>query len=256
MTDLAVLAVGFGVLPVAAVLLAMFRGWIGSHPEATWGGLAGVLAFLGLSHAMALVLEDKPFLFGGTNELATAAFLVTGLGLGGVVAWFLFEGPVVRTEPSKIAWVAVAFLALHSFGDGLLLGKDFVGVALIPAVRIDSVTISATVVHRFLEGSIVMVPALAAAWKPRSSALVLLVCLVSIPAAYVPGWLAASLGLVAGTGATMALSSFLAAAEGTFVLLMIIRGFLPIAGADRGTRWIAWTAIGFIGISLVHFLVE
>ena len=256
MTDLAVLAIGFGLLPVAAVLLTMFRRRITSHPHAIWGGLAGALAFLGLSHAMALVLEDKPFLFGGTNELATAAFLVTGLGLGGVVAWFLFEGPFIRTEASKIVWVAVAFLALHGFGDGLLLGKDFVGALLIPPVRIDSVTISATVVHRFLEGAIVMVPALAASWKPRSSALVLLVALVSIPAAYLPGWLAASFGLVVGTGATMALSSFLAAAEATFVLLMIIRGFLPIAGVDRGTRWIAWSAIGFIGVSLVHFLVE
>ena len=48
----------------------------------------------------------------------------------------------------------------------------------------------------------------------------------------------------------------LAAIEATFGLLLFVRAFLPIASADRGSRWPAWTAIGFIAIGLVHFLVE
>jgi len=49
---------------------------------------------------------------------------------------------------------------------------------------------------------------------------------------------------------------FLAASEASFALLLLVRGFLPIAGADRATRWDAAVLIGFIGISVVHFLVE
>lgn len=255
MVDLAVLAIGLGVLPLTAILLYSFREWIAGHREIVWGGLVGVLAFLGLSHAMAQVLESKSFLFGGASEVATIAFLLIGLGLGGTAAWFVFEGPFIRTEPAKIAWAATAFLALHSLGDGLVLGEGFAG-GLLPLVRIDSVTLFGTVAHRFIEGAMVLVPAFAAAWKPRASILALSVSLFLIPAAFVPVALTNAMGLVAGVTATTALSTFFAAMEAAFVLLILVRGFLPIATADRGTRWIAWTAIGFIGMIFVHFLVE
>lgn len=242
-------------LPLASILLYSFRDWIARHREIVWGGLVGVLAFLGLSHAMAHVLESKVLLFGGANDVATIALLVTGLGLGASAAWFVFEGPFIRTEPAKIVWAATAFLALHSFGDGLVLGEDF-ATALLPVVRIDWVMISATVAHRFVEGAIVLIPAFAAAWRPRAWIPGLLVSLVSIPAAFVPSALSNAMGFAAGFTATTALSTFFAAMEAAFVLLVLVRGFLPMATADRGTRWMAWTAIGFIGISFVHFLVE
>ena len=54
----------------------------------------------------------------------------------------------------------------------------------------------------------------------------------------------------------LAIPTLLAAIEATFGLLLFVRAFLPIASADRGSRWPAWTAIGFIAIGLVHFLVE
>jgi len=255
MVDLALLAIGLGVLPLSSLLLYSFREWIAGHREIVWGGLVGVLAFLGLSHAMAHVLESKAFLFGGASEIATIAFLLVGLGLGGTAAWFVFEGPFIRTEPARIVWAATSFLALHSLGDGLVLGEGFAG-GLLPNVRIDWVTLSATVAHRFVEGAIVLIPALAWTLKPRASILALSVSLVLIPAAFVPVALTNSIGLVAGVTATTALSTFFAAMEAAFVLLVLVRGFLPIANADRGTRWIAWTVIGFMGISFVHFLVE
>lgn len=254
MTDLAVLAVGFGVLPLASVLLYLVRDWILGHRGAVWGALTGVLAFLGLSHAMAHVLEAKPFLLGGA-DLPSALFLVGGLGLGSLGAWFLFEGPLPRTEPAKAVAAATIFLSLHSFGDGLVLGRDFVG-GFAPSVSISSLTVFATIVHRFVEGAILLVPAIAARWKVPSVTLVLLVSILAIPAAYVPGGLADAFGLVAGSGATLALSSFLAAAEAAFALLLLLRGFMPMASADRGMRWFLWTSVGFVGISLVHFLVE
>src|SRR5205807_1632079 len=119
MADLAVLAAGFGAIPLASILLYSFRAWLDAHREVVWGGFAGVIAFLGLSHAMAFVLEGKPFLFAGNDSLGAASFLLTGLALGGLLGWFLFEGPLIRTEPASIVWATAAFLALHSFGDGL-----------------------------------------------------------------------------------------------------------------------------------------
>jgi hypothetical protein len=255
MTDLAVLALGFGGMPLAAIVLYNFREWIAGHRGIAWASLAGVMAFLGLSHAMALVLETKSFLFGGAGGVVPVLFLGTALGLGFALAWFVFEGPLTRAEPSKVVWAAVAFLALHSFGDGLVLGGGFAR-GVLPSVPIDSLTISATILHRFLEGAIVIVPALAASWRPRASFVALFVSLFAIPAAYAPTLFADSMGFVAGTATAMAVSAFLAAAEASLVVILLLRGFLPITTADRGTRWIVWTAIGFVGISVVHFLVE
>ena len=255
MTDLAVLAAGFGAIPLTSILLYSFREWFDRHRDVVWGGLAGVVAFLGLSHAMAFVLEGKPFLAAGSSTATATVFLLVGLALGALTGWFLFEGPFIGTEPTRIIWAAVSFLALHSVGDGLVLGRDFVGGA-VPIVRIDALAIAATVLHRFVEGALVLIPAVAARWRLRPSFLLLFVSLVTIPAAFVPGLFADSLGLANGSSTTVALSTFLAASEASLALLLLMRGFLPMAGSDRGTRWIAAVLIGFVGISVVHFLVE
>jgi len=254
-TDLSVLALAFGVIPLAAIFLYSFRETIAVHREAVWGGLSGVIAFLALSHAMAFVLLDKGQLTFILGEAATTFFLFMGLGIGAVLGWFIFEGPLIRTEPSRIVWAATSFIALHSIADGLILGTDFVG-ALVPSVRIDALTVSATVIHRLAEGAIILIPVFAASWKPRGSFLVLIVAAVSIPAAYVPGFLFQTLPLADAAVTNIAVSTFLAAIEASFGLLLLVRGFLPIAMIDRGSRWPVWTALGFIGITLVHFFVE
>src|SRR6059036_4967 len=123
MTDLAVLAIGLGVIPLAAILLYSFRGFVLTRREAVWGFLAGVLAFLALGHAMAGVLVNKS-LFGDTAIAIAVAFV--GLAVGAGIAWLVLEGPFIQKEPNRILWVAVAFLGLHSLGDGLVLGRDFV----------------------------------------------------------------------------------------------------------------------------------
>jgi hypothetical protein len=255
MADLAVLAIGFGGLPLAAIALVSFREWIATHPAIMWGGVAGVVAFLGLAHAMAFVLQSEPFLVGSTSEVGSIALLTVGLALGGGLGWAIFRAPFLRAEPSRVVVATAAFLALHSAGDGLILGRDFVG-AIAPAVRIDAITVSATVVHRLVEGALVLVPAIAATWRPRSAFLALSLSLVAIPAAYVPGALADALGLVGGSNATRALSTLLAAMEALFALVVLVRGLLPMAATGRGSQSIVWIAVGFIGISVVHFLVE
>ncbi len=252
MTDLAVLTIGLGVLPLAAILLYSLGGFVLSHREAMWGFLAGVLAFLALGHAMATVLVNKS-LFGDAPLAIAVAFV--GLLVGAGIAWLLLEGPFIRTEPNRILWVAVAFLALHSFGDGLVLGRDFVG-GVVPSIQADGLTVSATVAHRFVEGSLVVVPAIWGARMARPAFAFLLVSLASVPAAYVPSAVFSVYGGSLRSLVQVAIPTFLAATETTLGLLLLVRGFLPIAAADRGTRWPLWTAVGFFAISLVHFFVE
>src|SRR5207245_252163 len=189
MTDLAVRAIGFGVIPPGASLLYSFRGFVLRRNETVWGFLAGVIAFLTLAHAMAAVLVNKPLF--GDAPLAIAVAVV-GLVVGAGIAWLLMEGPLIRTEGSRILWLAVAFVGLHSFGDGLVLGQAFVGIVA-PNIPVAGLNVSAT---------------------------------------------------------------FVAAIEATLGLLLLVRGFLPIAMADRGNRWPLWTVVGFIAIALVHFFVE
>src|SRR5438309_9298672 len=62
MTDLAVLAAGFGVIPLAAIILYTVTTRVLAYREAAWGFLAGVLGFLGVSHAMAVVLVNHSLL--------------------------------------------------------------------------------------------------------------------------------------------------------------------------------------------------
>lgn len=253
MTDLTVLAVGFGVIPLASILLFAFDRLVSQHREMSWGFLAGVLAFLGLSHAMAAVLLNHSLF--GDPTFATALSFV-GLAVGAGVAWLLLEGPFIRSEPNRIMVATIAFLGLHSLGDGLVLGAAFTG-GILPVIRVDAVTVTATVVHRFLEGCIVVVPAIWATWKPRSAFVVLCAALASIPAAYVPGWIFNAYAVSPFQAAfQLAVPTFVDAVEATFGLLLLVRAFLPIAAADRGTRWLIWTTIGFIVISVVHFFVE
>src|SRR2546430_17079022 len=150
MTDLAVLAIGLGVIRFSAILLYSFRGFVLTRREAVWGFLAGVLAFLALGHAMAAVLVNKS-LFGDAAIAIAVAFV--GLAVGAGIAWSLLEGPFIRTEPDRLICVAVAFLALHSFGDGLVLGRDFVG-GIVPSIPLDGLTVSATFAPRFSHGGL------------------------------------------------------------------------------------------------------
>src|SRR2546422_9076238 len=183
MTDLAVLAIGLGVIPLAAILLFSLRGFVLAHREGIWGFLVGGLAFLALGHAMAAVLVNKS-LFGDPAIAIAVAFV--GLAVGAGIAWSLLEGPFIRTEPDRLIWIAVAFLALHSFGDGLVLGRDFVG-GIVPSIQLDGLTVSATVAHRFVEGCLVVVPAIWGAWKARPAFALLLVSFTAVLGAYVPG---------------------------------------------------------------------
>jgi hypothetical protein len=250
--DLALLAVGFGVIPLAAIVLYNVRSIVLNHRDATWGFLGGVTAFLGLSHAMAAVLANHP-LFGGAG-IATGLSLL-GLLTGAGLAWLLLEGPLIKEGPHRIVWASVAFVTVHSLGDGLVLGRSFIGGPL--AAPIDPVGVAATLVHRFLEGCLIIVPALWASWKPKLAFPALFGSLVAIPAALLPGSIYGAYGpSPVGAALQIAIPTFVAAVETTLGLFLLVRAFLPMATAAPGRRWLVWTAVGYIALSLVHFSVE
>src|SRR3989304_3060516 len=152
-------------MPFAAILLYLVRDLEPGLRDIAWGLAAGVIAFLALAHAMTLVLVDHALLGLLADDLSSSLVAIVGLSIGVGVAWALFEGPLIRIEGERILWAGVAFLGLHSFADGLVLGVGFVGIGG-PGYRIDAAATAATVVHRFAEGAIVVLPALAARWRP------------------------------------------------------------------------------------------
>jgi zinc transporter ZupT len=247
--DLALLAIVFGAIPLAAILVYNLRSLVLNRREATWGFLAGVVAFLGLSHAMAAVLANHP-LFG--DAWAATAVSLLGLLTGAGIAWLLLEGPFIKGVPNRIVWAAVAFVGVHSLGDGLVLGRSFIG-----GVPVDPVSVAATIAHRFVEGCLIIVPALWASWKPKLALPALFASLVAIPAAYLPGSIYAAYGPSSlGITLQIGIPTFVAAMESTLGLFLLVRALLPMAAADHGRRWLVWTAVGYIAISLTHFLVE
>src|SRR5438445_11074554 len=99
MTDLAVLAAGFGVIPLAAIILYTVTTRVLAYREAAWGFLAGVLGFLGVSHAMAVVLVNHSLL--GDLVAATVLSFVS-LASGAGIPWLLLDAPFIRRAPTGI----------------------------------------------------------------------------------------------------------------------------------------------------------
>src|SRR3989442_12709780 len=102
MTDLVVLAIGFGVIPPAAILLYSLRAFALRRSETVWGFLAGVIAFLAVAHTMAAVLVNKPLFGDAPLAIAIAA---AGLVVGGGIATLSVEGPFIRTAGSRNPWL-------------------------------------------------------------------------------------------------------------------------------------------------------
>jgi len=257
MADLGILALGLGLLPFASLGLYGVASRIGRHRDAVWGFLVGVLAFLGLSHAMAAVLFDESALSLSIGSGGALALIGFGIAIGFVLGWVLIERGVGRDVPilSRVAWAALAFLAVHSVSDGLVLGQSYAG-PIVVGVEVDAVLFSGTVVHRLLEGAVVLVPALAAMWRPDKTATALTAGLLVVPAAFLPAAIFESVSLGAGSALTHALMVFFGAAEAGLVLSLLLLGFLPqVVQTDR-MRWAAWAGVGFLTIALVHSLVE
>lgn len=257
MADVGTVVVVLGLLPFLALLLYGARRALEAHRDVAWGVLAGLLAFLAIGHGMAALLVGHPLLSGTAGEGVALIVLAGGLGFGLWASWEIIIRPVPRPGPfvAGLAWASAAYLGLHSLSDGLLLGEAL--VAADPEISIDAVTIGATVVHRIAEGALVVIPALAAAWRVGRSLSLLSLGLFVVPgAALMAAILQLPLSGMTVSAIAFGVRSFLPAIEAGFGLVLLMGGFLPQALASNRTRWIAAAALAFLAIAFVHGLVE
>ncbi len=258
MIDLWIPALGFGLITLLAIVLYAIPEAVRRNESAAWGLLVGVVAFLGLSHAGAALLEGNAFLRYEANPWTSALVATAGL-LGGIaVGWRLLGSPRSGGDlgARAVLWGAVAFVAFHSFADGLVLGEAYAGPAP-TGFTLDVAVVGGTLLHRFAEGSLVVVPAILAAWPPRRVAPWLLLGLASFPAAYVPvAILAPGLFSLRTIALDQGVSVFAAGLEAGFGILFLTLGLLPKLRTAKDTSWAVWAGIGFTLMLLVHFLVE
>ncbi len=257
MADLWPLALGLGLMPLAAVLLYAFAPQIASRQEAAWGIIIGVLAFLGLSHAMADVLfSHSPLAFAAGVE-AALGLVAIGFLVGFAAGWWFLARETTSPIPwrSWVAWTGVAFLALHSLSDGFALGRQYTGPVIL-GLDVDAVTFAGSVIHRFAEGSLVVIPAIAASWKPSKSFWTLFTGAMVVPAAFLPQLIFQAMSTSEASTASLAVFSLVSSAEAGLALMFLLAGFLPQVVHSRNMRWIAWVGFGFLALYLVHGLVE
>ncbi len=251
--ELWLVASGFGIMPAAALLLLIRPKAVRDGQTFAWAALVGVTAFLGLAHTSAMILElDARYVAGPMAAAATLALgVILGLGLG----WALLGRGRMAGTPAGLTWAAVAFLALHSLGDGLVLGGAFAG-PLPMGWELTPLNVTATFLHRFAEGCLVVVPALLAAWKPPKTFGLLLTGLLTVPAAFVPVALyggGVSLGVVT---ADQAVNMLLSSVETGFAMTFLLLGLLPRIGGQRDSRWVLVAGLAFLAMFLIHFAVE
>ncbi len=254
MTEVWLLALGFGLMPMVGLILYNAGTSIRGRESTALAALVGVVLFLGIAHAGADVLVGNAYLKYEATPVLSAATAAGGALTGLGVAALLWVRRGAR--PSGLVALSVAYFALHTVADGLVLGEGFAGpfptaVPLTPAVVVG------TLVHRFAEGALIVVPAILIGWKPQKAIGLLSIGLLAVPAVYLPIGLFASPGSVsAASTAWEAIKVFAAAAELGFAMPLIIVGLLPRILPAQSFRPAAWGVIGFLAMLLVHFLVE
>jgi len=253
-TDVWLVALGFSLMPTGGLLLYTAGAEIRDRESTALAALVGVVLFLGIAHAGADVLVGNAFLKYEVTPMLSAATAaggaLTGLGVAALL-WFRRGA-----RPSGLVTLSVAYFALHTVADGLVLGEGFAGpfptaVPLTPAVVVG------TLAHRFAEGALIVVPAILVGWKPQKVLGLLSIGLLAVPAAYLPIGLFASPGSVSAAAAAWeAIKVFAAAAEVGFAVPLIVVGLLPRILPTRSFQPAAWVFIGFLAMLLIHFTVE
>jgi hypothetical protein len=254
--DLWFLALGFGLLPIAALVLVAAPALVRTRATIVWGLLIGVVAFLGLAHAGTAILEGNAYLrYEATPEIsaATAAGgLLLGTGLGWVV---LGRRGASGSALGSVAGAAAIYVALHSVADGLVLGEAYAG-PLATGYSLTVVLVGGTILHRFAEGALIVVPALLGTSKRPRWLPLLLVGLLTFPAAYVPVAILGGSPSSASYALDQGVSVFVAGVEAGFAGLLLFLGLLPRVADAKDRRWAVAAGLAFTAMLLIHFLVE
>jgi len=254
MTDVWLVALGFALMPMVALLLFNARTAIRGREPMALAALIGVVLFLGIAHAGADVLVGNAFLkYAATPVLsaATAAGgVLTGLGLAALL--WVRRG----ARASGLLELSAAYFALHTVADGLVLGEGFAG-AIPTALPLTPALILGTLLHRFAEGALIVVPAILIGSRPPKAVALLLIGVLAVPAAYLPiGLFASPASLSAASTAWEAIKVFAAAAELGFAIPLVIAGVLPRILPAQGFRPGAYVGLAFLAMLLIHFTVE
>ncbi len=255
MVDLWLLALGFGLLPLVAVLLVAAPDFLRRHETLVWGLLIGVVAFLGFAHAGATILEGNAYLRVEATPEVSALTAAAGLLLGISLGWLVLGRHGASSDLAGVVLASAVFVALHSFADGLVLGEAYAG-PLAPGYTLTALLVGGTLLHRFAEGALITVPGTLTAASSRRWLPLLLVGLLTLPAAFAP---VAILGTSPTPGAVamdQAVSVFAAGLEAGFAGLLLFLGLLPRVAEAKDRRWAAWAGIAFTAMLLIHFLVE
>lgn len=258
MVEAGLVAAGFGLLPLLALGLWPIRDAIRRHEVAIWGLLLGVVAFVGIAHTGAAILVGNSYLKFEASPATSAGIVAAGLFLGLLVGWRLLgtAGPGKSSSPGALVGAAALYVALHSVTDGIVLGESYVGPGS-SGYPLTAIIVGGTLLHRFAEGSLIVVPAIVAGWKPSKSVAVLLVALAAVPAAYVPIFLLNPPMLSATTVAIeQAASVFASSLEAGFAVMLLLVGLMPRVSGAKDTRWALWAGLAFSAMLFIHFLVE
>ena len=245
-------------MPVLALLLWPVRDLLRAHEAVVWGLLIGAVAFLGLAHAGAAILVGNSFLEGEIGTASSAAVVAAGLLLGLGFGWRASgRGAAVgAVSLALLPWFAVAYVALHTFTDGIVLGESYAGPGS-TGYPLTAVIVGGTLLHRFAEGVLILIPAVWAGWKPSKTLAALLLPILALPAVYVPLGLLGPGVLSAGSVALeQSISVFTSSLEAGFAILFLLLGLLPRVAPAKDGRWAVAAGFAFTALMLVHFLVE
>ncbi len=253
--DLWLLALGFGLLPLAALLLAAAPSILRDHENTVWGLLVGVVAFLGFAHAGASLLVGNTFLRAETSPEVSAATAAGGLLLGVALGWALLGRKGQNISLATVASAAAAYVALHSLADGLVLGEAYAG-PLAPGYTLTALLVGGTLLHRFAEGALIVVPALLGSARARTWIPLLSAGLLTLPAAFVPVAVLSGNPTPSAYALDQGIAVLMAGIEAGFAGLLVFAGLVPRVAAAKDSRWAVWAGLAFVAMLLIHFLVE
>lgn len=256
MADLWLLALGFGVLPFSALVLLAAPAALRRHEPLVWGVLIGVVAFLGLAHAGAALLQGNAYLRYEASPEISAATAAGGVLLGTALGWTVLGRRA--GSPATLRSIAVAaaiYVALHSVSDGQVLGEAYAG-PLAPGYALTVVLVGGTLLHRLAEGALIAVPAVLDGWKPSRWSGLLLAGLLTLPAAYVPVVLLGGAPTASAVALDQGVSVFVAGLEAGFAGILLLLGLVPRVAGAQDRRWAMWAGLAFTVMLLIHFLVE